>query len=174
MIPFHTYREHFWMAELAIELSAKSKWRINELEKLFEIIFSKGLISIVILAERPGFAQDINSSPWTISYVNYVFFDWKLLRDIYQSSRIWCISRGYLTFPRKLQNISNFCFGTQTLLSACFIRWKKVFVNVFKNEIKRAYKYIWSPWHLLYLAGLFDFSSKTTKVILVLFALKFF
>ena len=52
---------------------------------------------------------------------------------------------------------------------------EKDFENNFKNEIKRAYEYHRSPWYFLYLAGLSDLSSKTTKDILVLFALlKFF
>ena len=130
LISFHTYREHFWIAEVAIELAGKSKGRINALEKLFEISFSKELIFIVILAERPGFTQEINSCPWTISYVNYIFFDWKLFMGIYRSSLIYFISRGYLIFPQKLHNISKFCFRTKTLLSTCFISWTKKILKI--------------------------------------------
>ena len=46
---------------------------------------------------------------------------------------------------------------------------EKDFENVFKNEIKRAYEHYRSPRSLLYLAWLFDFSSKTTNDMQVLF-----
>ena len=44
--------------------------------------------------------------------------------------------------------------------------------NCFKSEIKRAYKFYQSPRYLLYPAWLSDYSSKTTKYIWILSALK--
>ena len=73
---------------------------------------------IWLLGERPGFTREIKSYPWLIFYVNFLFsktikgiwhlFD-NLFRDIYRSSRIYCISLGYLNFPQKLPKIFKFC-----------------------------------------------------------------
>ena len=136
------------------------------IQEIWRLISGKSL-SIILQVQQPGFARETKSCPWTIFYVNYIFF------DIYQSSRVYCISRGYLTFHKKLPNIFKFC-KDQSTHECLLYKIRKDFENIFKNEIKRLYEYNRSPSYLLYLAWKSDFSSKSKKDILVLLSLKFF